>query len=100
MDRIKIKFKFTAFVKTKPKTVKKGTNVWQAIQYPLMGELIVSNSKIKKVTLEYCLRTLKNNEPEEEAKEAIELKEEIHKSWMNDKTNHEENKITDEDFFI
>ena len=47
----------------------------QAIKDPDTGELVVSNSKINEVTLKYCLNTLKNNDPEEDVKELIELKE-------------------------
>ena len=71
----------------------------QAIKHPSTGELVVSNSEIKKVTLEYCFNTLKNNEPEVESREAIELKEELHKLRMKDKNNDKEYEITDEDFF-
>ena len=79
---------------------KKQSQEAQAIKDPSTGELIVSKSEIKKVTLAYCLKTLKNNEPEDEAREAVELKEELHKLRMNDKTNDEEYNITDEDFFM
>ena len=39
---------------------KKPSQEAQAIKHPITGELIVPNSEIKKVTLEYCLKTLEN----------------------------------------
>ena len=43
---------------------------------------MVSNAEVKRVSLEYCLKTLENNEPEENAKELIKLKEEVHRLRM------------------
>ena len=54
---------------------KKAGQESQAIKDPETGDLVVSNVKIKEVTLKYCLNTLKNNDPEEEGKELIQLKE-------------------------
>ena len=78
---------------------KKGAQGEQAIQDPDTKELVVFNSQTKKVTLKYCLKTLKNNEPEIEMKELIDLKTEVHKLRMEDKDNEKEYEITDEDFF-
>ena len=78
---------------------KKGAQGAQAIQDPDTKELVVFNSQTKKVTLKYCLKTLKNNEPEIEMKELIDLKTEVHKLRMEDKDNEKEYEITDEDFF-
>ena len=44
---------------------KKPSQEAQAIKHPITGELIVSNSEIKKVNLEYWLKTLENNKPKE-----------------------------------
>ena len=79
---------------------KKPSQEAQAIKDPSRGEIIVSNSEIKRVTLEYCLKTLKNNEPEDEARDAVELKEELHKLRMNNKVNDREYQITDVDYFM
>ena len=62
-------------------------------------KLVVANSDIKKVTLEYCLNVLKNNKPAKEVKRMIELKETVHELRMNDTENDEEYKISDADFF-
>ena len=51
------------------------------------------------MTLEYCLKTLKNNEPEDDVREAVELKEELQKLRMNDDTDNTEYNTTDEDYF-
>ena len=37
-------------------------------------KLVVANSEIKQVTLDYCLDMLKNNDPAAEVKELIKLK--------------------------
>ena len=79
---------------------KKSTNEAQAIRDPETGDLVVSNAEIKRVSLEYCLKTLENNEPEENAKELIKLKEEVHRLRMNTKEEDEEAIITDEDYFM
>ena len=72
----------------------------QAIEDPETGDLVVSNAEIKKVTLKYCLKTLEKNEPEEEVKELVKYKEEVHKLRMEDRENDEEFFITDKDFFM
>ena len=61
---------------------------------------MVSNSEIKKVTLKYCLKTLENNKPEKEVEELVELKNEVHKLRMQDKTHDKEYRITEENFFM
>ena len=72
----------------------------QAMKDPETGELVVSNSKIKEVTLKYCLNTLKNNEPEEEVKELIQLKEEVQALRMVDRTLDSAYEITNLDYFF
>ena len=72
----------------------------QAIKDPDTGELIVSNSKINEVTLKYCLNTLKNNDPEEDVKELIELKEKVHELRMADKSKDKEYELTEDDYFF
>ena len=81
------------------KEITAGLQEAQAIKDPSTGELVVSNSEIKKGTLEYCHKTLKNNEPEDEVRESIELKEELHKLRINDDTDDTEYNTTDEDYF-
>jgi hypothetical protein len=56
---------------------KKSNQEAQAVKDPKTGRLVVEPEEIKKVTLEYCLETLKNNEPAEELKEAVAVKEEL-----------------------
>ena len=74
---------------------KKGQDA-QAIKDPKTGNMVVSSSEIKRVTLEYCLDVLKNNEPEEEYKELVESKEEAVKILM--KRNDREFSVTEESF--
>ena len=61
-------------------------------------ELVVSNSEIKRVTLDYCKEVLKNNEPEEDFKELVEYKEKVHKIRMESNDDDEEVEITEEEF--
>ena len=63
-------------------------------------ELVVSNAEIKRVTLDYCMKVLKNNEPAEEFKVFANLKEEVHRLQMEDKEMKEETDITLEYFFL
>ena len=63
------------------------------------NKLVVANSEIKEVTLDYCLDVQKNNEPAEEVKHLIELKEIAHELRMKDKENDEDYEISDSDFF-
>ena len=80
---------------------KKAAPEAKAIKDPESGDLVVSNSGIKEVTLQYCLNTLKNNEPKERVKELIELKEEVHALRMTDQSKDTAYELTDEDnFFI
>ena len=55
-----------------------------AIKHPKTGDLIVSAEGIKKVTLEYCVENLKNNNHDEEVKEAVNIKKELHDIRMMD----------------
>ena len=64
------------------------------------NELVVSNSEIKQVTLDYCLQVLSNNEPDPRVKELVQYKEIVHNLRMMDKENDYDNEITDEDFFM
>ena len=79
---------------------KKAAQEVQAIRDPETGELVVSNTKIKEVTLKYCLNTLKNNEPEEDMKELIKLKEKVHALRMRTKELDREYEITEEEYFF
>ena len=63
------------------------------------NELVVSNQEIKNVSLKYCLKVLKNNEPDEAFKELKELKERAHKLRMEDKEQDDELDISEEDLF-
>ena len=64
---------------------KKSGQEAQAIKDPKTGDLVVASSEIKKVTLEYCLEVLSNNEPNEENKDAVDLKEELIQEIMENK---------------
>ena len=79
---------------------KKSTTEAQAIRNPETGELVVSTAEIKRISLEYCLKTLENNEPEEKARELIKFKEELHILRMKNREDEEEVVITDEDYFM
>ena len=78
---------------------KKADQEAQAIKDPETGELVVSSSKIKEVTLNYCLNTLKNNEPEEHVKELVKLKKEVHALRMEDKHNDPEYDLSEDEYF-
>ena len=71
-----------------------------AIRNPKTGDLVVSNTEIKKVTLEYCKSVLKNNEPEEDMKELVELKEKLHQIEMETKDEDEEEFVVEEEAFF
>ena len=60
---------------------------------------MVSNSRIKEVTLKYCLNTLKNNEPEEQVKELIHVKEKVHALRMEDRTEDRYYEIKEDHYF-
>ena len=78
---------------------KKGKQEAHAIKDNETGEMVVSNMEIKRVFLSYCLNILKNNEPKEEVKELVKLKEEVHEMRMLEKENESENEISEEEFF-
>ena len=48
----------------------------------------MSSEEIKKVTLQHCVDTLKNNEPVKEVKEATELKKKLNSMRMEDKSDN------------
>ena len=53
---------------------KRAAMVATAIVNPSNGKVVVSRTEIKEVTLNYCIETLKNNEPSEDFKNTIEEK--------------------------
>ena len=63
------------------------------------NNLVLANSDIKKVTLDYCLNVLESTKPAEESKQLIELKEMAHELQMKDKENDSDYDISDVDFF-
>ena len=63
------------------------------------NKLVVANSNIKKVTLDYCLKVLENNKPAGEVKQLIELKEMAHELQMKDKEKDVDYEISDADIF-
>ena len=56
-----------------------------AILDPGRGDMIVSREEIKRVCLEYNIDVLKNNEPEDDFKEMIDMKERLHDVRMKNK---------------
>ena len=65
---------FETFVKHTNAIIKKGVEA-NAIVNPKNGKLVRSKDEIKKVSLEYCKTTLKNNEPEEGYEELLRRKD-------------------------
>ena len=63
---------------------KKAGQEAQAIKDPSNGEIVVNTKEIKRVTLDHCLKVLKNNEPHESVVDIVDTKnkavEEIMKS--------------------
>ena len=57
---------------------KKGAMEAQAVKDPLTGKLAVSNKEIQEVSLNYCKSVLMNNEPRDEYKREVMMKEQIH----------------------
>ena len=55
-----------------------------AIKNPKTGDLVVSSEEIKKVTLAYCVENLTNNNPDEEVKQLVDIKKQLHESRMKD----------------
>ena len=53
-----------------------------AIINPDTGSLSTSKNEIKKVSVQYCKNTLKNNEPDDKFKEEIERKKNIVKDFL------------------
>ena len=60
-------------------------------------ELVISNDEIKKFTLEHCMKSLKNNDPEEDVKLLVELVNEVHEQRMLEFDDEEED-VKWEDF--
>ena len=61
---------------------KKSTIDSTAVINPKTGKLMVSRKDIKEVTLNYCIDTLANNEPEESAKKHIDNKRKFLKVFL------------------
>ena len=61
---------------------KKGAMEAQAVKDPLTGKLAVSNKEIQEVSLNYCKSVLMNNEPRDEYKREVMMKEQIHEERM------------------
>ena len=58
----------------------------------------VSNDEIKKVTLEHCINTFKNNEPEEDVKTLVDLMDKLHTKRMEEEDDEDPMVITKEEF--
>ena len=61
---------------------KKGKQEAHAVKDNETGEMVISNEEIRRVSLKYCLDVLKNNEPDDELKELVKLKEQVHRMRM------------------
>ena len=70
----------------------------QEVKDPSNGDIVVSNSEIKKVTLKYYLDTLKDNEPREEFRDLKKRKGELLKELLDDKDEGSFS-VKDEDFW-
>ena len=46
------------------------------------NELVVSTEGIKKLTLEHCMETLKDNEPEEDVEQLVNIIKDVHEYRM------------------
>ena len=57
---------------------KKGGQEAHAIRDPITKELVVGTGEIKRVSLEHCLAVLNKNEPNEEFREIIAMKDFVH----------------------
>ena len=57
-----------------------------AIRHPETGEIIVNKNVIKKVTLQYCVKNLKKNNPVDAVKEQVNKVRETQLEIMKDKT--------------
>ena len=57
----------------------------QAVEDSRSGELVVAGSAIRRVSLEYCLDTLRQNKPKEKFKQLIEVKQRLHDERMKEK---------------
>ena len=64
---------------------RKGGQEAQAI-LDSQGELVVSTSEIKRVTLKHCHEVLRKNKPEDDFIELIKIKEDLHKRMMENNT--------------
>ena len=62
---------------------KKAVMETNAILNPATGSLAISKAEIKEVSVKYCKKTLANNEPEENFKEDMVLKERVVKDFLN-----------------
>ena len=60
-----------------------------AIKDPETGDLLVSSADIKKTSLNYCVKNIKNNEVCEKVKVHVSLKENLHKMRMMEDTKEE-----------
>ena len=68
-----------------------------AIRDNKTGEIIVNKDEIKRITLNYCVENLKNNEPSDEVKELVERRKIEQQEKMTDKSG-ESFEVTFEEF--
>ena len=57
---------------------KKGSQEPTAVKDPISGEMVVSNDAIKSVTLDYCVKNLKNKSDDPEVDADIMFKKCLH----------------------
>ena len=86
-------------MKTKLGGSNKGAQDAHAIKDPDTGELLVSTEEIKRATLDYNCRVLKNNVAEEGFEEFVKVKEDLHDKRMENKIGKGSFTIQNQDFF-
>ena len=77
---------------------KKSPQEAHAVKDVATGENVVSNEKIKEVTLEYCVNIFKNNEPEKDVKLLVDVLDKIHDVRMKEEDNDDKMEITKDEF--
>ena len=68
-----------------------------AIKHPETGEAVVATKEIKRLSLEHCVRVLKNNPVEPNAKQWVQIESETHDAMMEDNKDKDSN-IDKEEF--
>ena len=62
-----------------------------AIKHPETGEAVVATQEIKRLSLEHCVKVLKNNPIETEAEQWVQIESELHDAMMEGDMDEESN---------